>query len=169
MSIGSSQYDSGGSTYGVGSAGNSVLLSGPQTNNGGSNYVPPTSAPTVTTTVIIGVSSSVFRCTGKGLKPNTRHYAYLLTKDVSADCAPIVTNGNSTTTYAYGAQLISDATGTLIFDYAFKPENSPFTTQFLQATNQTVAIIPIGKQQFKVSSVDGNSFAVSFIESKSPS
>jgi hypothetical protein len=159
---------------------------------GGSSSTTSSPPPSTNTTVIIGVAPQVFRCTGTGLRPNTLHYAYLLTTNVSSDCAPIVTvtsgstvaagapgsgfgqtgnnsTSNTTTTYAYGSPLITDASGKLVFDYAFKPQNSPFQTKYIQQANTTIAIIPVGMQAFKVSSVDGMSWASTFIESKSTS
>jgi hypothetical protein len=118
------------------------------------------------TTVVVGVSAQVFRCVATGLRPNTLHKAYLVNTDVSANCAPIPANGSTTTTYSYGAPLVTDSKGRLTFDYAFTPTNSPYQTQFISQANATIAIIPAGNQAFKVQSTDGNSHASSFIQSK---
>ena len=126
----------------------------------------PTSTAVQSTNIIIGVSAQVFRCTGTGLKPNTLHKAYLVGQDVSVNCAQIVTSGTTTTQYTYGSPLITDASGQIVFDYAFTPLNAPFPTHFISSANITVSIIPVGKQTFKLTSVDGSSYATSYIESK---
>ncbi len=120
---------------------------------------------------VIGVGQQTFRCTAWGLKPNTIHKPFLLTKDVSSDCAPIAnttsnTLHHSSTTYSYGANLVSTSEGKLVFDFRFVPQNSPYPTRQVFHSNSYVAIIPVGNQSFKVSSTDGTSKAESFIESK---
>ena len=132
----------------------------------GSNSTPPTSTPVSPPSVVIGVGAQTFKVTCTGLKPNTLHKAFLLNLDVSINCAPIANNGNIASPYTYGANLVSDSTGFLQFGYAFVPQNSPFQTQVIASSNQTIAIIPVGNQTFKVSSVDGSSRAQSFIISK---
>lgn len=163
------------STYGGGEW-NSVLNNPPSKDN--SNNSKPTKV------TVIGVSDFTFRCIGKGLKPGTLHKAYLLQRDVSADCAPIVGsstspaanapsyNSNTTQggkTYSYGTPLVSDAAGNLVFDYHFRPENSPYEVKKLVDLNKVIAIIPYGQQMFKVSNADGTSYAQTYIESKQPS
>lgn len=140
---------------------------GSLTSPGGSLSTPSSSGSSSpsTNSVVIGIAAQTFRVTCTGLKPNTLHKAYLVSKDVSTDCAPIA-SGNVTTPYVFGANLLSNSVGYLQFDYAFKPQNSPFQTQYISSSNQTIAIIPAGNQNFKVSSVDGNSHAESFIISK---
>lgn len=132
--------------------------------SGGSLATPVTSGSSATTVTVIGVSDFMFRVTCWGLKPNTKHLPYLVTKDVTADCAPIAPN--TTVTYTFGNPLITDASGGMVFDYHFKPENSPFETKFINSVNKTVAIIPAGQYVFKVSSADGKSRAQNYIESK---
>jgi len=166
------------SSYGSAGEWNSVLNNPPESSSDSSGSSTPASQ------TIIGVADFTFRCIGKGLKPNTLHKAYLLTKDVSADCAPIVgsstspasnavTYGSNTDqggrTYSYGVPLVSDAAGNLVFDYHFRPENSPYEVKKLVDLNKTIAIIPYGQQLFKVSNSDGSSYAQSYIESKRPS
>ncbi len=115
---------------------------------------------------VIGVGQQVFRCTCWGLKPNTLHKSYLLTKEVSADCAPISNTQQSNASYTYGASLISNSEGKLVFDFRFIPQNSPYPTRKVLNSDSYVAIIPFGQQTFKVSSLDGSSTAQSFITSK---
>lgn len=123
-------------------------------------------ATTTTTTIsYIGVSSQTFRVTCWGLKPDTQHFAYLLTTNVSSDCAPI-TAVNANTTYVQGNPLITDDYGRLVFDYFFKPQNSPYDTKTPQGSTSPVAIIPVGQQAFKVASSDGTSYSLGSIESK---
>ena len=133
-------------------------------NNGNSGQSASPAAPA--TSVVIGIGPQTFRVTCTGLKPNTLHKAYLVSEDVSINCAPIVDGSTTSASYIFGADLITDITGYLQFDYAFTPQNSPYTTQFIASTNQTIAIIPAGNQDFKVLSTDGNSHAESFIISK---
>lgn len=45
--------------------------------------------------VVVGVPDSTFRMVAKGLKPNTVHSAFLVARDVSIDCAPIVGSNTS--------------------------------------------------------------------------
>lgn len=119
------------------------------------------------TTTFIGVSDSTFNVQCWGLKPKTLHYAYLVDRDVSADCAPLLGFLEPGTINVYGSPLVSDADGKLTFLFHFRPEASPFTTKYLQEVGRTVAIIPFGQHMFRISSTDGRSKAYSFIESKS--
>lgn len=144
-------------TYGGGEW-NSALNNPPSKNNNNSNKNQYET--------VIGVGQQTFRCTCWGLKPNTLHKPFLLTKEMTADCAPIA-NGSGSSTYTYGSSLISTADGKLVFDFRFIPQNSPYPTRQILDSNNYVAIIPVGQQQFKVSSVDGKSHAQSFILSKS--
>lgn len=161
-------------TYGSAGEWNSVLNNPPSKSSSSSSSSQQN---------IIGVADFTFRCIGKGLKPNTLHKAYLVDKDVSEDCAPIVGSStspasNATTyasktdqggmTYSYGTPLISDAAGNLVFDYHFRPENSPYEVYNLKDLKTTVAIIPFEDQLFKVSNADGTSYAQTYIESKKP-
>lgn len=165
------------STYGSAGEWNSILNNRPSYTRESNSYHSRSKN-------VIGVSDFTFRCISKGLKPGTLHKAYLLQRDVSADCAPIVgsstspaTNApsyNSNTdqggkTYSYGTPLVSDAAGNLVFDYHFKPENSPYEVKKLVDLNKVIAIIPYGQQMFKVSNADGTSYAQTYIESKQPS
>jgi hypothetical protein len=72
-------------TYGSAGEWNKSLNNPPSSDSGSSGgYTAPNY------NVVIAVGQQVFRCTAWGLKPNTVHKAYLLTTDVSGDCAPIV-------------------------------------------------------------------------------
>lgn len=135
------------------SSGNPSSLSTGQEGGGGNKQVNQ-----VNTEVIVGIGPQTFRVTCTGLKPSTIHYAYLLTSNVSSSCAPL-------NNYTFGANLVTDSTGYLQFDYAFKPTNAPFPTKTDQ-TGTVISIIPAGNQAFKVSSSDGKSYAESYIISK---
>ena len=116
------------------------------------------SSTTTSTEVIVGIGPQTFRVTCTGLKPSTIHYAYLLSTNVSVNCAPL-------NNYVFGANLVTDSTGYLQFDYAFKPTNAPFPTDTDQ-TGQIISIIPAGNQALKVSSSDEKSYAQSYMISK---
>jgi hypothetical protein len=152
-------FGQNGNNGGTTTTGGSLIWS----DGGGSSSYGGTS---VNTEIIIGVSDYTFKVTCWGLRPNTSHTPYLLTKEVGIDCAPIVSNGTTTATHAYGSPLITNQEGRLVFNYHFRPENSPYPTRYVQSINKTVAIIPVGQQLFKVSSADGTSGAQNYIESK---
>lgn len=154
--------------YDAGFQANGFYQTGTTTQTGGAVAPPPVAAAppaaTVTTQTItfVGVAPQTFRCTATGMKPSTQHWPYLLTLDVSSDCAPI--SGGSP--YVQGGVLITDTNGHLIFDYFFKPTHSPFETRAVPGSSDQVAIIPVGQQAFKIASADGHSTASTFIESK---
>jgi hypothetical protein len=156
----------GGGTY---YNGDRWIVDGSTKDNGGSSDPAqadsgpsPVAPPATTTITFVGVAPQTFRCTAVGMKPNTQHWPYLLTLDVSADCAPIA-DGRP---YVQGGALITDANGSLLFDYFFKPTHSPFQTRAVPNSSDQVAIIPVGQQQFRIASADGHSTASTFIESK---
>jgi hypothetical protein len=128
-----------------------------------SSSAPPVAPAVPPTSIVVGVGAQQFRITCTGLKAMTLHKAFLLTTDVTANCAPI----SNTNPYKFGANLVSDSSGYLQFDYNFVPTNSPYSTYTIASnTSQTVAIIPAGNQTFKVSSLDSTSTVSGYIISK---
>lgn len=112
------------------------------------------------------VGSQIFKMSVNGLKPLTKHEAYIIDIKCSSVCAPISsTSTNQNIVHAIGEPLISDESGKLEFVFFFSPNNYKNGTIGYDVSGKGARGLWLskGSKVFKISSLDGSSKATTAI------
>ena len=116
------------------------------------------------------IAAQTFKMSVSGLKPLTKHEAYIVDIKCTSVCAPISsTTTNQNIVHAIGQPLISDASGKLEFVFFFSPNNYKNGTIGYGVGAGSGFGRPLGlwmsrgSKVFKISSLDGSSKATTAI------
>jgi hypothetical protein len=117
------------------------------------NYSQTTTTNKTTTTNICVPKEQVFKCTGRGLKPNTRHQFFYENIDRTKDCRQLNTTRTSTSPIIgrLGGPLITDSSGYVEFNFYF----TAAVEQEVDRLNKTNYNL-VGDKLFELRAVDSS-------------